>query len=478
MPLQHAQELGLDAEAHLADLVEHQRAAVGRLELADLAVRGARESPALVAEQLAGQQVLGQRGAIEAHEGPLAARAGEVHGAGHELLAHPALAADQERGLAGGGAGDLLGDLPDQRAAADDLALHAQTLAQLHVLVADLHEVLGQFLLPVEVREGHGHGVGDRQREFEVLGVRHAIGLGGIEVDQPEHLLAAADRGADHARGGDLPLAVAAAHGAVAQNVAGEDGLTLAHHRVGQKIRHAVVAALGTGARGDQDQVGGHGRAVIIAGQEQHRAGVDARALEQPAQGHLGHLGHVRGPGKVEGQPAELGGRLADLGDRAGGLLGGLKEAGLAAAVHDRRRLVVAEHVRLLLDDRIDGVLVGSALLAPHDRRGLGEGLAEAVDKDQLGAADADDLARQKQAIALDQFLAHYRPVAALQVADCPLVSGEEKFRMVAAATVVFEHDLVGGGAANGHRLARNQPEHVGPLGPLANHQVSDIGHD
>ena len=57
MPFQHAEELGLDAGAHLADLVEHERALVGGLELADLPLGGAGEGAALVAEQFAGQAV-------------------------------------------------------------------------------------------------------------------------------------------------------------------------------------------------------------------------------------------------------------------------------------------------------------------------------------------------------------------------------------------------------------------------------------
>ena len=57
MPFQHAEELGLDAGAHLADFVEHQRALVGGLELADLPLGGPGERAPLVAEQLAGQQV-------------------------------------------------------------------------------------------------------------------------------------------------------------------------------------------------------------------------------------------------------------------------------------------------------------------------------------------------------------------------------------------------------------------------------------
>ncbi len=37
--LEHAQQLGLQARAHLADLVEEDGAAVGRLEAADLLAR-------------------------------------------------------------------------------------------------------------------------------------------------------------------------------------------------------------------------------------------------------------------------------------------------------------------------------------------------------------------------------------------------------------------------------------------------------
>ena len=64
--LQHAQELRLRGRGHLADLVEEDRAAVGRLELADHLLGRPGERPLLVAEQLALQQRLGQRRAVEA----------------------------------------------------------------------------------------------------------------------------------------------------------------------------------------------------------------------------------------------------------------------------------------------------------------------------------------------------------------------------------------------------------------------------
>ena len=67
--LQHAQQLHLERRRQLADLVEEQRAAVGRPEEAGLAlVVGAGEGALLVAEQLALEQRLGQRAAVDGDE--------------------------------------------------------------------------------------------------------------------------------------------------------------------------------------------------------------------------------------------------------------------------------------------------------------------------------------------------------------------------------------------------------------------------
>ena len=74
--LQHAQELGLHGRRQLADLVEEERAAVGQLEAPGLLAVGAGEGAALVAEQLALEQRLGQRRAVERDEGAVGARAG------------------------------------------------------------------------------------------------------------------------------------------------------------------------------------------------------------------------------------------------------------------------------------------------------------------------------------------------------------------------------------------------------------------
>ena len=66
--LQHAQQLGLRRQRHLGDLVEQQRAAVGRLEAAVAALDRAGERAALVAEQLRLEQRLRERRAVDGDE--------------------------------------------------------------------------------------------------------------------------------------------------------------------------------------------------------------------------------------------------------------------------------------------------------------------------------------------------------------------------------------------------------------------------
>ena len=73
--LEHAQELRLDRERQLADLVEEERAAVRRLERARLRRDGAGERAALVAEQLALEEVLRDRRAVDDAKRLLRARA-------------------------------------------------------------------------------------------------------------------------------------------------------------------------------------------------------------------------------------------------------------------------------------------------------------------------------------------------------------------------------------------------------------------
>src|SRR6185436_15088668 len=73
--LQQAQDLRLQRERHVTDLVEQHGAAVALLELADATPLGAGERAALVAEQLALEEVFGDRGAVQREERRVRARA-------------------------------------------------------------------------------------------------------------------------------------------------------------------------------------------------------------------------------------------------------------------------------------------------------------------------------------------------------------------------------------------------------------------
>ena len=93
------------AGRHLADLVEEHGAAVGGLEQAPLLLTRVGERAALVAEQLALEQLLGQRRARDVDERAGRAVAVVVDGLRGEVLAGAGLAGEQHgRRRAGGDA--------------------------------------------------------------------------------------------------------------------------------------------------------------------------------------------------------------------------------------------------------------------------------------------------------------------------------------------------------------------------------------
>ncbi len=143
--LQDAQQLHLRRRRHLRDLVEEERPAIRELEAALAAVGRAGERALLVAEDLALEQRLGNRGAVDRHERHLRARAQLVDGLRDQLLAGARLAPDEHRCLRRRGLLDRLVDLPHLRAVADHLAERA-VLAKL--LPQDLH--LAQRVLALD----------------------------------------------------------------------------------------------------------------------------------------------------------------------------------------------------------------------------------------------------------------------------------------------------------------------------------------
>ena len=67
--LEHAQQLGLEVDRHVADLVEEERAAVRLAEAPGARRHRAGEGAALVAEELALEQLARDRGGVDGDEG-------------------------------------------------------------------------------------------------------------------------------------------------------------------------------------------------------------------------------------------------------------------------------------------------------------------------------------------------------------------------------------------------------------------------
>ena len=118
--LQHAQQLHLRRQVDVADLVEKQRAALGELEPAFLALLGAGEGALLVAEELRFDQAVGQRRAAHLDERLVRARRVVVDGVRDQLLAGARLAANEHRGVGRGHLRHLLVHLAHRPARADD----------------------------------------------------------------------------------------------------------------------------------------------------------------------------------------------------------------------------------------------------------------------------------------------------------------------------------------------------------------------
>ena len=234
--LDHAQQLHLHVQRQVRDLVQEQRAALGRADQALLVRHGAGERALLVPEQLALHELRRDRPAIDRHERSITSRARRVDQPGHQLLAGAGVAGDVHRGLAACHLGDHLSQLLhrprlaeqlERRRRHDRLGLvvrRAVVVAQFQgrrdqLAQRDQVERLGQEVegaelerahrgLDVAVRRDHGHGHAgpvllDPLHDVEAIAVGQAH-VGEHEVETPG--AEAADRGSVVARSLDFDL--------------------------------------------------------------------------------------------------------------------------------------------------------------------------------------------------------------------------------------------------------------------------------
>ena len=116
---QEPEEHRLGVGGELADLVQEHRPAVRLPEQAGPPLGGARERPALVAEELASEELARQRPAVHGLERAAAAAAQPVERGRDELLAGPGLAEDQHGHVVRGHAPDPVEERLHPRALAD-----------------------------------------------------------------------------------------------------------------------------------------------------------------------------------------------------------------------------------------------------------------------------------------------------------------------------------------------------------------------
>ena len=190
---QNAQQFGLRADRHLANLVEQQGTALGQLEAADAALERPGERAFLMAEDFAFNQRLRDSSAVDGDEWLRLAGTERVNGAGDQLFASAALAGDEYRCGAGRNhfnqAKDFLHALgrSDQRAENSDVAQLAPAGFQFAFRTAQTRGVLKNVAQPggvhrlldeVEGAAPHGgHGGIDaalrgQQNDGNLLGLR------------------------------------------------------------------------------------------------------------------------------------------------------------------------------------------------------------------------------------------------------------------------------------------------------------------
>ncbi len=268
-------------------------------------------------------------------------------------------------------------------------------------------------------------------------------------------------------------MTIAVAQRAVAHHVAGQDGLSFAHHRGAEKVRYAMILMLRGAVGGNDFQIIAPRFTLKIAGEQEHGAGIGLRVFGQSLEGRLNQRRDVGRLGQLEGQPAKLGGRPADLRNPAFLFFTGYEKFGLHPAMCNRRGFGGGEHTGIFSGVFLDNRSIRQSRATDQRARIGRKSLRQLMHKHQLCVPDADHVAGFQRPVADHHLLAHDRAVPAVQIAQRPLSAGHEHFHVRATATFVFNYDLVGRRTTYQHRLSRHKPKDVAPLTTFTNYKIS-----
>jgi hypothetical protein len=177
--LQHAQEFDLQGRRQLANLIEKHSAAIGYFEPPFLLTERSGECSLLVPEQLAFQQRLCQRGAINCHERLIGAFAVLMQGAGGQFFPGAALAGDEHRRIGGRGFGNKLINLLHRRAFANHVVFNIDVRAQTLILAL-------QPLHVARVFQRHRGNTRDGRHQLQMIVIKDGGRLAGGKIDDSQ----------------------------------------------------------------------------------------------------------------------------------------------------------------------------------------------------------------------------------------------------------------------------------------------------
>jgi len=119
--LEHPQHFSLSRQGHIPDFIEKERAIAASLELPDMGSFRTGKSSPFMSEQLALKQGFGNCRAVDGQKRGILAVTVVIDGAGHQLLAGPTFARDEDGHVLGGNLPDKLINLLHPPMPADDL---------------------------------------------------------------------------------------------------------------------------------------------------------------------------------------------------------------------------------------------------------------------------------------------------------------------------------------------------------------------
>ena len=120
--LENSQKSGLKLHWELADFIEEDCASMSQSEPPATIRCGARERPLQVTEELTLDEVFGDGGTVDGHEGSITSGTRRMQRASREFLSRARLAGDQDGGLRRSDLGKVAEEAPHRRAVADELS--------------------------------------------------------------------------------------------------------------------------------------------------------------------------------------------------------------------------------------------------------------------------------------------------------------------------------------------------------------------